>query len=96
MQLCCLLLGQKNGEDPCAFCYPLNMSDIEAVDISGIKFTSTVFPTPGDMELWESLTYEQRKAVEIRDVEEGRASGLSEPCTMSEIIAEAKAEMNGG
>ena len=69
------------------------MSDIETVDISGIKFTSTVFPTPEDMKLWESLTYEQRKAVEIRDVKEGQSSGLAEPCTMADIITEAKAEM---
>ena len=69
------------------------MSDIEAVDISGIKFTSTVCPTPGDMELWASLTYEQRKAVEIRDVKEGYASGFAEPCKMADVIAEVKAEM---
>ncbi|QPJ61804.1 MAG: hypothetical protein G3M70_07885 [Candidatus Nitronauta litoralis] len=70
------------------------MSDIETVDISGIKFSSAVFPTPEDMELWESLTYEQRKAVEIRDEEEGFRSGVAEPRSMSKIIAEAKAEMN--
>ena len=69
------------------------MSKTKTVDISGIKFSSTTFPTQEDMELWESLTDEQRKAVEIRDVEEGQASGLAEPCTMADIIAEAKAEM---
>ena len=69
------------------------MSDIETVDISGIKFTSTVFPTPEDMGLWESLTHEQRKAVEFRDEEEGYNSGVAEPKTMDELIAEAKAEM---
>jgi hypothetical protein len=72
------------------------MSDTETIDISEVKFSSTVFPTKEDMKLWESLSLEQRKAVELRDVEEGRASGLAEPCTMDEIIAEAKAEMNGG
>ena len=69
------------------------MDETKTVDISGIKFTSTVFPTPEDMKLWESLTYEQRKAVEIRDVKEGQSSGLAKPCTMADIIAEAKAEM---
>ena len=69
------------------------MSDIKTVDISGIKFSSTAFPSQEDMELWESLTYEQRKAVELRDVKEGQTSGLAEPCTMADIIAEAKAEM---
>ncbi len=72
------------------------MSKTKSIDISWVKFTSTVFPTDEDMKLWESLTPEQRKAVELRDIEEGRASGLAEPCTMAEIIAEAKAEMNGG
>jgi hypothetical protein len=73
------------------------MSDIETTDdISHVKFSSTVFPTDEDMKLWDSLSLEQKKAVELRDVEEGRASGLAEPCTMADIIAEAKAEMNGG
>ena len=70
-----------------------SMSETRTVDISDIKFTSTTFPTPEDIKLWESLTDEQRKAVEIRDVQEGYASGLAEPCTMAELIAEAKAEM---
>ena len=68
------------------------MSKIKTVDISEIKFSSTTFPTQEDMDLWESLTYEQRKAVELRDVKEGQSSGLAEPCTMDDIIAEAKAE----
>ena len=72
------------------------MSDIKTDDISHVKFTSVQFPTDEDMKLWESLTPEQRKAVEIRDEEEGYNSGLAEPCTMADIIAEAKAEMNGG
>ena len=69
------------------------MSDIETVDISKIQFTSTVFPTPEDMKLWESLTPEQRKTVELRDVKEGYASGLAKPCTMADVIAEAQADM---
>lgn len=69
------------------------MSEAKTVDISGIRFSSTVFPTPEDMELWESLTYEQRKAIEVRDEEEGYRSGVAEPRSMSELIAEAKAEM---
>jgi len=69
------------------------MSEAKTVDISGIRFSSTVFPTPEDMELWESLSYEQRKAIEVRDEEEGYRSGVAEPRSMSELIAEAKAEM---
>ena len=72
------------------------MSDIKTDDISHVKFSSTVFPTDEDMKLWNSLTPEQQRAVERRDEEEGFQSGLAEPCTMADIIAEAKAEMNGG
>ncbi len=72
------------------------MSDTETIDISHVKFSSTVFPSKDDMKLWDSLTLDQKKAVERRDVEEGEASGLAEPCTMADILAEVKAEMNGG
>ncbi len=72
------------------------MSDIETVDISHVKFSSTVFPTDEDMKLWDSLTLEQKKAVEKRDEEAGFQSGLAEPCSVADIIAEVKAEMNGG
>ena len=69
------------------------MEYIETVDISDIKFTSTVFPTLDDMALWEGLSPEQKKAVKLREVKEGQASGLAAPCTMADIIAEAKAKM---
>jgi hypothetical protein len=48
------------------------------------------------MKLWESVTPEQRKAVEVRDEEEGYNSGIAEQRSMQELIAEAKAEKNGG
>jgi len=72
------------------------MSDIKTVDISNVNFSSTVFPTDADMKLWERLTPEQRKAVEVRDEEEGYNSGIAEQRSMQELIAEAKAEKNGG
>jgi hypothetical protein len=67
------------------------MSDLP--DVSHIRFSSTVFPSREDMKLWDSLTLEQKKAVERREVQKGVDSGLAEPCSMAEIIAEAKAEM---
>lgn len=82
----------KNGEAILTFWYAETMSETKTVDISGIKFSSTTFPTPEDMELWESLTNDQRKAVEIRDEEEGYKSGVAEPRSMGQLIAEAKAE----
>ena len=73
------------------------MGDIDITDdIFHAKFTSTVFPTDEDMKLWNSLTLEQKKAVEQRDEEKGYQSGIAESRTMQELIAEAKAEMNGG
>jgi hypothetical protein len=71
------------------------MSDTKTKDISKVKFNSTVFPTDPDMKLWERLTPEQRKAVEVRDEEEAYNSGIAEQRSMQELIAEAKAEKNG-
>ena len=42
-----------------------------------------------DMKLWESLTYEQCKAVEMRDEEDGYASGIAKSRSMKDLIAEA-------
>ncbi len=66
------------------------MNETKTVDISGIK--STVFPTSENMKLWKNLTYEQRKAVEVRDEKEGYNSGIAESRSMDQLIAEAKAE----
>ncbi len=68
----------------------MNETKTKTVDISQIKFSSTVFPTPEDMKLWESLTDEQRKAIEIRDEEDGYKSGVAEHKSMSQLIAEVK------
>lgn len=38
------------------------MSSTKTVDISHIRFTSTVFPAEGDMRLWDSLSAEERRA----------------------------------
>ncbi len=51
------------------------MSD--AVDISRIKFASSVFPTPEDRALWESLTPAERLAIVERDEEAGFRSGAA-------------------
>ena len=72
------------------------MSGTKTVDLSKVQFTSTVFPTDADMTWWESLTPEQRKAVEVRDEEEGYHGGIAQQRSMQELIAEAKAEKNGG
>lgn len=68
------------------------MSDTKAVDISGIKFTSTAFPTPEDRALWESLTPAQRLAIVERDEEGGFRSGAARNISMREILAEVRTE----
>ena len=68
------------------------MSDTKAVDISGICFSSTVFPTAEDQALWESLTPEQRLAILERDEEEAFRSGVAETLSVKEVIAKVLAE----
>jgi len=53
------------------------MSDAKSLDISGIRFSSTVFPSAADMALWESLSTEERQAVIARDEEAGAQSGIA-------------------
>ena len=68
------------------------MSDTKTVDISGIRFSSTVFPTAEDQALWDSLTPEQRLAILVRDEEEGFRSGVAKTSSAQEILAEVLAE----
>jgi hypothetical protein len=67
-----------------------DMSD--AVDISRIKFASSVFPTPEDRALWESLTPAQRLAIVERDEEAGFRSGVAQNASLQEMLAEIRAE----
>jgi hypothetical protein len=68
------------------------MSDTKTVDISGIRFSSTVYPTAEDQTLWDSLTPEQRMAILVRDEEEAFRSGVAEASSAQEILAEVLAE----
>ena len=54
------------------------MTAAKTIDISGIEFSSTVFPTAEDIALWESLSPEERRAVVARDEEAGARSGVAE------------------
>ena len=73
-------------------CYNHNMSESKILDISGIKFASTVFPTREDKALWASLTPAQRRAIIERDEEAGFRSGVAHKDSMHEILTEARAE----
>ena len=62
------------------------MSETKTIDVSHIRFTSTVFPTEEDMRLWDSLSAEERRAVVRRDLDEAEASGIAEPETIGQVI----------
>ncbi len=68
------------------------MSDAKTVDISGIEFSSTAFPTPEDKALWERLTPAQRRAIVERDEEAGFRSGVAQNASLREIFAEVLAD----
>lgn len=62
------------------------MNNVESVDISGIKFSSTTFPTPEDRALWESLTPAQRLAIVERDEDAGFQRGVAPNGSMREVL----------
>ena len=51
-------------------------------------------PSEADLELWNSLTEEEREAVLLRELDEADASGLAPKQSMAEIIAEARAPVS--
>jgi predicted Fe-S protein YdhL (DUF1289 family) len=68
------------------------MSDAKAIDISAVKFSSSVFPTLEDRALWESLTPAERLAIVERDEEAGFRSGVARHSSRHETLAEVRAE----
>ena len=72
------------------------MAETKPIDVSHIRFTSTVFPTAEDMKLWDSLTAEEQRAVVRRALDEGEASGVAEPESAEEIIRRVRAESRHG
>ena len=61
-------------------------------DISNVRFSSTVFPTDEDMELWNSLSSEEQRATIRRDLDEAEASGTAEPESMETMIQRVRAD----
>lgn len=72
------------------------MAEVKIIDVSDIRFTSTVFPTDEDMKLWNSLSAEEQRAVVRRDLDEAEVSGIAEPETAEEIIQRVRAESRRG
>lgn len=69
------------------------MSNIDTIDISHVKLSSSVMPTDEDIKLWDSLSEDQQKAVILRELEEAEQSGVADPVSMAELIAEARTEL---
>ena len=55
-------------------------------DLSHVRFSSTVFPSNADMELWNSLTPEEQRAVVARDLDDAEKSGSVAPESAAAII----------
>ncbi|WP_028792846.1 hypothetical protein [Thalassobaculum salexigens] len=62
------------------------MSEVKTIDVSSVSFSSTVFPSDADMELWNSLSEKEQRAVVRRDLDAAEASGVAEPETAAEIL----------
>ncbi|MDF1836138.1 MAG: hypothetical protein P1U62_14855 [Alteraurantiacibacter sp. bin_em_oilr2.035] len=62
------------------------MSEVKTIDVSSVTFSSTVFPSDADMELWNSLSAEEQRAVVRRDLDAAEASGVAEQETAAEIL----------
>ena len=65
------------------------------IDVSNVHFSSTIFPTDEDMELWHSLSPEEQRAVIRRELDEGEASGIAAPESMEQVIQRVRSRRNG-
>lgn len=69
------------------------MANTDIIDVSHVKFTSTVFPTDEDMKLWHSLSPEQQREVIMNDISQGLEGAPAEKSGKDEIMAEVLNEM---
>ncbi len=72
------------------------MSDTDTIDVSKIKFTSTVFPTDEDMKLWNSLSPAEQQAVVMADVEKGLQGPSASKSSKAEIMREVLDDIKHG
>lgn len=70
------------------------MTSTDVIDVSHIKFTSTVFPTDEDMKLWHSLSSEQQREVIMNDISRGLDGAPAKKPGKDEIMAEVINEMS--
>ncbi len=68
------------------------MGETKTIDVSEIRFSSTVYPTEEDMKLWESLSPAEQQAIIKRDLDEAEASGIAAPETLDQVIERLRSE----
>lgn len=67
------------------------MTGTKTLDVSRIRFTSTVFPSDADMSLWDSLSVEEQRAVVERDLDDAEASGIAPAESGDRVIERVRA-----
>lgn len=70
------------------------MADIDTIDVSHVKFTSTVFPTDEDMKLWHNLSPEQQREVIMNDIKQGLDGTPAKNSGKDEVMAEVLNEIS--
>ena len=70
------------------------MADIDTIDVSQVKFSSTVFPTDEDMKLWHSLSPEQQREVIKNDIKQGLDGAPAKKSGKDEVMAEVLNEIS--
>jgi len=68
------------------------MDTIKTIDISGVTFSSTVFPSSEDIALWEKLSDEQRQVLITQSEQSAFESGIAEKSSLQELLSETRSE----
>ena len=68
------------------------MSNLEEININNLTFSSKVFPTKEDKELWASLDDHQRQAIIARDEQAGFDSGITKHKNLQDLLTEVRSE----
>lgn len=69
------------------------MTEKNTLDVSHVRFSSTVFPSADDMKLWNSLSPAEQRAVIERDEEAGFQSDIAKKETLEDRLARVRADM---
>lgn len=65
---------------------------MKTTDLKALKISSTAQPTAEDIEIWESLSDDQRRVLIERDEQAAFESGIADGATLREVLAKARAK----